>query len=161
MSSPRSGWTAWGAALAYGRVEAAIVEPVSAEEFASGAAIPFGRPLFCLDQLGAVYRPSAASLGWPSASSRSFDHEIARDRERVALSMGSRLARETGASRGPRAPAGAPGRASFEEVYAENFAFVFRTMRRMGVPPAQVDDAVQEVFVVVHRRLGEFEGAPR
>jgi RNA polymerase sigma-70 factor (ECF subfamily) len=43
-------------------------------------------------------------------------------------------------------------------VYAEHFAFVFRTMRRMGVPLALVDDAVQEVFLVVHRRLGEFEG---
>ncbi|MFT3771765.1 MAG: hypothetical protein QM820_40670 [Minicystis sp.] len=61
VSSPRSGWTAWGAALAYGRVEAAIVEPVSAE-VRIGAAIPFGRPLFYFDQLGAVYRPSAASL---------------------------------------------------------------------------------------------------
>ncbi|MFT3771766.1 MAG: sigma-70 family RNA polymerase sigma factor [Minicystis sp.] len=73
--------------------------------------------------------------------------------------MGLRLARETGASPGlSEPPRGRPDAPSFEEVYAEHFAFVFRTMRRMGVPPAQVDDAVQEVFVVVHRRLGEFEG---
>jgi RNA polymerase sigma-70 factor (ECF subfamily) len=52
----------------------------------------------------------------------------------------------------PRPPA------SFEEVYAEHFDFVFRTMRRLGVPLELVDDAVQEVFLVVHRRLGEFEG---
>jgi RNA polymerase sigma-70 factor (ECF subfamily) len=31
-------------------------------------------------------------------------------------------------------------------------------MRRAGVPLGAVDDAVQEVFIVVHRRLGEFEG---
>jgi RNA polymerase sigma-70 factor, ECF subfamily len=57
-------------------------------------------------------------------------------------------------------PPGAAGMPvpSFEEVYAEHFDFVFRTMRRMGVPLALVDDAVQEVFLVVHRRLGEFEG---
>jgi len=45
---------------------------------------------------------------------------------------------------------------SFAEVYDECFDFVWRNIRRLGVPEAQVDDAVQEVFVVVHRRLGEF-----
>jgi RNA polymerase sigma-70 factor, ECF subfamily len=41
--------------------------------------------------------------------------------------------------------------------------FVFRALRGLGVPDADVDDAVQEVFVVVHRRLADFEGrsAPR
>jgi RNA polymerase sigma-70 factor (ECF subfamily) len=47
---------------------------------------------------------------------------------------------------------------AFDEVYAEHFPFVYRTMRRAGVPLDAVDDAVQEVFVVVHRRLAEFEG---
>jgi RNA polymerase sigma-70 factor (ECF subfamily) len=51
-----------------------------------------------------------------------------------------------------------PSPPSFEEVYAEHFDFVFRTLRRLGVPGAVVDDAVQEVFLVVHRRLGEFQG---
>ena len=61
---------------------------------------------------------------------------------------------------GRRAPVGEapPGPPSFEEVYAEHFDFAFRTMRRLGVPLPYVDDAVQEVFLVVHRRLGEFEG---
>ncbi len=31
-------------------------------------------------------------------------------------------------------------------------------MRRLGVPESDVADAVQDVFLVVHRRLGEFEG---
>lgn len=52
-------------------------------------------------------------------------------------------------------PAEAP---AFEEVYEECFDLVFRNVRRLGVPDAMVDDAVQEVFLVVHRRLGEFEG---
>src|SRR5262249_6008003 len=47
---------------------------------------------------------------------------------------------------------------SFDEVYDEHFDFVFRTVRRLGVPLSLVDDAVQEVFLVVHRRLGEFQG---
>jgi RNA polymerase sigma-70 factor (ECF subfamily) len=47
---------------------------------------------------------------------------------------------------------------SFDEVYAEHFDFVFRTVRRLGVPETLVDDTVQDVFLVVHRRLGEFRG---
>lgn len=54
-----------------------------------------------------------------------------------------------------------PGRAllgAFEEVYEEHFDFVWRAVRRLGVAPASVDDAVQDVFEVVHRRAAEFEG---
>ena len=47
---------------------------------------------------------------------------------------------------------------SFEAAYDQCFDLVYRNIRRLGVPDAQVDDAVQEVFLVVHRRLGEFEG---
>lgn len=46
----------------------------------------------------------------------------------------------------------------FEEVYEQHFAFVFRTLRALGVPGPGLDDAVQEVFLVVHRRLPEFQG---
>lgn len=46
---------------------------------------------------------------------------------------------------------------TFDEVYDENFSFVWRSVRRLGVPVSAVDDAVQDVFVVVHRRLPEFE----
>ena len=46
----------------------------------------------------------------------------------------------------------------FEEIYREHFGFVFRSLRALGVPSSSLDDAVQEVFVVVHRRLGDFEG---
>lgn len=53
------------------------------------------------------------------------------------------------------APSGPPP--SFEEVYDQHFDFVWRSLRRLGVAPAQLDDAAQEVFLVVHRRLAEFE----
>jgi RNA polymerase sigma-70 factor, ECF subfamily len=47
---------------------------------------------------------------------------------------------------------------SFDDVYARHFAFVWRVLRTLGVPEAGVEDAAQDVFVVVHRRLCEFEG---
>jgi RNA polymerase sigma-70 factor (ECF subfamily) len=47
---------------------------------------------------------------------------------------------------------------SFDAVYARHVAFVWRVVRALGVPDASLEDAVQDVFVVVHRRLGEFEG---
>ena len=43
-------------------------------------------------------------------------------------------------------------------VYEELFPFVWRLVRRFGVPDAALDDVCQEVFVVVHNRLVEFEG---
>lgn len=45
---------------------------------------------------------------------------------------------------------------TFAEVYAAHFRFVWRTMRRLGVRDFEVDDAVQDVFLVVHRRLTDF-----
>lgn len=47
---------------------------------------------------------------------------------------------------------------SFESVYAEQFAFVWRTARRLGVDGPALDDVCQEVFVAVHRGLGDFAG---
>jgi RNA polymerase sigma-70 factor (ECF subfamily) len=47
---------------------------------------------------------------------------------------------------------------SFEEVYGAHFGFVWRSAKRLGARDASLDDVVQEVFVVVHRRLADFEG---
>ena len=46
----------------------------------------------------------------------------------------------------------------FEAVYARHFRGVWRTLRRLGVTDARLDDAAQDVFVVVHRKLAEFQG---
>lgn len=46
----------------------------------------------------------------------------------------------------------------FTAVYEQYFDFVWRSCRRLGVPERTVDDAVQDVFIVVHRRLCDFEG---
>ncbi len=47
---------------------------------------------------------------------------------------------------------------TFESVYQEHFAFVWRALRRLGVREADCPDAAQEVFLVVHRKLAEFAG---
>ena len=49
---------------------------------------------------------------------------------------------------------------SFEALYSQHFDFVWRSLRRLGVRPALVEDAVQDTFVVLHRRLANLrEGA--
>ncbi len=53
---------------------------------------------------------------------------------------------------------GAAAAAPFEELYEKHFAFVWRNLRRLGVPPGAQDDAVQDIFLVVHRKRGEFAG---
>ena len=47
--------------------------------------------------------------------------------------------------------------ASAAEVFKEHGAFVFRLLRRLGVPEADLDDLTQEVFIVVHRSLDRYE----
>jgi RNA polymerase sigma-70 factor (ECF subfamily) len=54
--------------------------------------------------------------------------------------------------------AGWSGPLDFDVVYDEHFVFAWRTARRLGVPEAAADDVVQDVFVVVHRRLGDYDG---
>lgn len=72
-------------------------------------------------------------------------------------------ARQDGARLAARAPAARAAPAvfalpSFDEVYEANVDFLWRAARGMGVDESAVDDVLQDVFVVVHRRLSEFEG---
>jgi RNA polymerase sigma-70 factor (ECF subfamily) len=48
-------------------------------------------------------------------------------------------------------------RPEFSSVYTQHVGFVWRVLQGMGVPAALVADAAQDVFVVVHKRLPEFE----
>jgi RNA polymerase sigma-70 factor, ECF subfamily len=43
-------------------------------------------------------------------------------------------------------------------LFRELAPYVWRVLRRLGVREADIEDVCQEVFVVVHRRLGDFEG---
>ncbi len=66
-------------------------------------------------------------------------------------------------AREPRRVATAVGRAGadafdFRTVYDTWFADVARWVRALGASAADQDDLVQEVFVVVHRRLPDFDG---
>jgi RNA polymerase sigma-70 factor (ECF subfamily) len=47
---------------------------------------------------------------------------------------------------------------SFDSIYEAHFAFVWRVLGRLGVASSLLDDATQDVFVVVHRQLSGFEG---
>ncbi|MCB9603734.1 MAG: RNA polymerase sigma factor [Sandaracinus sp.] len=47
---------------------------------------------------------------------------------------------------------------TFESVYAEHRAAVGRALRFFGVAESSIPDMTQEVFLVVHRRLQDFEG---
>jgi RNA polymerase sigma-70 factor (ECF subfamily) len=70
----------------------------------------------------------------------------------------------TSASKGSAPPHAATlATPTLEELYRDHFAFVWRSARRLGVEPAQLDDVVQDVFLVVQRQLPSYEPrrAPR
>ncbi len=51
-----------------------------------------------------------------------------------------------------------PARAPlFEALYEEHFDYVWTNLRRLGVHGPDLDDAVQETFLVVHRRLDDLD----
>ncbi len=60
-------------------------------------------------------------------------------------------------ARAPLDRAHAPPRAlpELRAVFDAHADFVARALRYLGVPPGDLDDALQEVFLVVHARLGE------
>jgi RNA polymerase sigma-70 factor, ECF subfamily len=78
--------------------------------------------------------------------------------------------RESGAAHDPEGPGdldavGASGPAcavpapqDFVQVYGEHFDFACRSLRLLGVGSDAIEDAAQDVFGVVHRRLPEFAG---
>jgi RNA polymerase sigma-70 factor (ECF subfamily) len=47
---------------------------------------------------------------------------------------------------------------AFDEVYVAHAAMVMRWAQRLGGPQVDPEDVMQEVFVVVNRRLREFRG---
>lgn len=47
----------------------------------------------------------------------------------------------------------------FEDLFSEHYGFVCRTLQAMGVDPASVEDLAQDVFIVLHRRLHDYDPA--
>jgi RNA polymerase sigma-70 factor (ECF subfamily) len=47
--------------------------------------------------------------------------------------------------------------ANFELTYRQHFAFTWRALRRLGISERDLNDAAQDVFLVVYRKLPEFD----
>ncbi len=58
---------------------------------------------------------------------------------------------ESAAAKTDRAP-------EFRALFEAHYAFVWRTMRHFGLDATTADDAAQDAFVVVHRRIADFDG---
>ena len=50
---------------------------------------------------------------------------------------------------------------NFRDVYDAHLSFVWRSLRRLGVPERSARDAAQDVFLVVYRRLPAFDGGAK
>ena len=46
-------------------------------------------------------------------------------------------------------------------IYREHGRFVWLSLQRLGIHPSDLDDVAQDVFMVVHRRLGTFDRRAR
>jgi RNA polymerase sigma-70 factor (ECF subfamily) len=46
---------------------------------------------------------------------------------------------------------------SLADVYRAHVDFVYRTARHLGVPDSEVEDVMHDVFLVVHRRLADYD----
>lgn len=47
---------------------------------------------------------------------------------------------------------------NLRQVFDEHARYVWRVLRHLGIPDAELDDLCQDVFLVVHRQLPSFEG---
>lgn len=51
-----------------------------------------------------------------------------------------------------------PAAFTLDEIYHAHFDFVWRNARRLGIPETSADDVVQDVFMIVQRRIADFDG---
>jgi RNA polymerase sigma-70 factor (ECF subfamily) len=49
--------------------------------------------------------------------------------------------------------------AFFDGIYDSELAYVFATLRRLGIPERDLEDVAHDVFVIVYRRLGDYDRA--
>jgi RNA polymerase sigma-70 factor (ECF subfamily) len=52
-------------------------------------------------------------------------------------------------------------RTAVTRIYQANADFVWRSLQRLGIRDPDLDDVLQEVFVVVHQRLHTFDGSAK
>lgn len=44
------------------------------------------------------------------------------------------------------------------DLFDQHHDFVWRSVRRLGIDPSEIDDVVQETFIIAGRKIDEFEG---
>ena len=54
-------------------------------------------------------------------------------------------------------PGGAPS--DFRALYEAEFSYVWNSLRRLGAPPAHLEDLVHDTFVTAWRRMGDFDSS--
>jgi RNA polymerase sigma-70 factor (ECF subfamily) len=74
------------------------------------------------------------------------------------------MGRQSGVHSGGVVPAtshieGVPNVLDVESIHESHADFVWCSLQRLGVRPADLEDALQEVFVVVYRKLASFNGS--
>ncbi|MGZ3454116.1 MAG: RNA polymerase sigma factor [Polyangiales bacterium] len=57
---------------------------------------------------------------------------------------------DTTAAEAPRAP-------PFEAIFQSECSYVFHTLRRLGVRERDLEDVAHEVFLTIHKKLGEYD----
>ena len=48
-------------------------------------------------------------------------------------------------------------RSFFDGVYDSELGYIWNTLRRLGIPDRDLEDVAHDVFVVVHRKLADFD----
>jgi RNA polymerase sigma-70 factor (ECF subfamily) len=102
-------------------------------------------------------RLALREMGVPEAATSAGPTE-GRVRTQTPTSAGpteGRVRTQTPTSAGPTEGRVRTQTPTFREIYAQEFAYVWRNARRLGVSPVWIDDVVQDVFVAIHRRLPE------
>jgi len=66
-------------------------------------------------------------------------------------------------ARAPSAPSGITGKGTssaldLATIYDDHADFVWRVAKRLGVPEGALEDVMHDVFVIVHRRLDDYDG---
>jgi RNA polymerase sigma-70 factor, ECF subfamily len=51
-----------------------------------------------------------------------------------------------------------PAATGFPEIFQQHARFLWRTLMNLGVPSREAQDLCQEVMIIVHRRLPDFDG---
>ncbi len=111
----------------------------------------------CADELGGVRGIGRGH--WPLRTLTRFDPMTVFSRNDGARDYNDVVkAREIVSAHGVDEAERTQRKLAFDDVYQEHADFVWRVVRRLGVPPDAAEDLVHEVFLVMHRRLHEYDG---